>query len=373
MVVWTRLLPGAALIGSVAAAIAKSGDAIPAGHPAYLVWLVVAGVVGAWLIVWGLRGERPQSGRIQRCSGGWPAACGIGIAVLTFWLAPTRFRLPMPLCSRPTNRLSSMTDRQSFLMSPATGRMPNHGVVLMPGALVDPRAYVPLMRPIAAAGYPVVIQKLPLGIAFLSPNALSDAQQTTAAAGLSVSQWVVAGHSLGGAVGSGVADDGGAAGLILLAAYPIADLSSSGLEVLSIAGSADGLATPEKVAASKTQLPPGTTYVTIDGGIHSFFGDYGLQPGDGEPGIRREEAQRKTQEAMLSFLGDLPGDSGASRLTGCPPQPRRPQRRCRREESRSPAPSAACVGLFGVGGGIVMVPLFVLWLGMRRSVPSPRR
>ena len=39
-----------------------------------------------------------------------------------------------------------------------------------PGAKVDPRAYVPNLTPLAAAGYPVVVLKLPYNIAFFSPK-----------------------------------------------------------------------------------------------------------------------------------------------------------------------------------------------------------
>jgi hypothetical protein len=41
----------------------------------------------------------------------------------------------------------------------------------------------------------------------------------------------------------------------------------------------------------------------IDGGIHAFFGDYGSQPGDGEPGTSREDAQAQIIAATLTALG----------------------------------------------------------------------
>jgi len=49
-------------------------------------------------------------------------------------------------------------------------------------------------------------------------------------------------------------------------------------------------------------LPPDTRYVVIDGGIHSFFGDYGLQSGDGTPSITRDEAQAQIHAASLDLL-----------------------------------------------------------------------
>ena len=89
-----------------------------------------------------------------------------------------------------------------------------------------------------------------------------------------VADWVVAGHSLGGAVGSQQAVDDGAAGLILLASFPIGDLSGSDLPVLSVSGSNAGLATPADVEASKANLPADTEFFVIDGGVHAHFGSF---------------------------------------------------------------------------------------------------
>ena len=68
----------------------------------------------------------------------------------------------------------------------------------------------------------------------------------------------------------------------------------------------DRLSTPEDIQASKTDLPEDATFVVVDGAVHSFFGDYGSQRGDNEPGIPREQAQQEIQAAMLEFLNGLP-------------------------------------------------------------------
>jgi dienelactone hydrolase len=115
---------------------------------------------------------------------------------------------------------------------------------------------------------------------------------------------VVAGHSLGGAVASRQTDQ--AAGLILLGAYPIDDISSADVPVLSVSGSNDLLSTPEDIEASRENLPDDTEFVVIEGGVHAFFGDYGPQAGDGQPTTTREQAQQQTQQAMIDFLNALP-------------------------------------------------------------------
>ena len=73
----------------------------------------------------------------------------------------------------------------------------------------------------------------------------------------------------------------------------------------SIYGTLDGLATTEKIAASRPQLPPTTEWVAIAGGNHAQFGWYGPQSGDNPATISREEQQRQIVEATLRLLVSL--------------------------------------------------------------------
>jgi hypothetical protein len=94
-------------------------------------------------------------------------------------------------------------------------------------------------------------------------------------------------------------------GLVLWASYPAAsdDLSDRGdLAVASIYGTLDGLATEDKIAASRPLLPPDTRWVAIEGGNHAQFGWYGPQPGDNPATIGREAQQRETVAATLALL-----------------------------------------------------------------------
>ena len=45
--------------------------------------------------------------------------------------------------------------------------------------------------------------------------------------------------------------------------------------------------------------------MVVEGGIHAFFGDYGEQPGDGTPGISREDAQTQIQKATIALMASL--------------------------------------------------------------------
>ena len=52
--------------------------------------------------------------------------------------------------------------------------------------------------------------------------------------------------------------------------------------------------------------PDAAALDVVEGGVHSYFGDYGEQRGDGQPGISRAEAQEQIHTAMLDFLNGLP-------------------------------------------------------------------
>jgi pimeloyl-ACP methyl ester carboxylesterase len=286
----SRAVPGFALVVAVAAAVVRSGSAITAGHPAYLVWLVVVALLGVGLVTWAFAGSTPKSGTLRAAFRWLAAAAGLGLAAATFWLAPYP--------ADPAPPAATQTSSTGILLEP--DQPGTTGVAFMPGALVDPRAYQSIFEPVVQAGYPVYIAKPPLGIAFTVGDIVADAR----AADPQVSQWVVAGHSLGGAVVSGQTQD--AAGLILLGSFPIGDQSSLDIPVLSISGSEDGLSTPDDIQASKDSLPAGAEYVEIQGGTHAFFGDYGEQRGDGQATISREQAQAQIQQAMLQFLSRIP-------------------------------------------------------------------
>jgi pimeloyl-ACP methyl ester carboxylesterase len=96
-------------------------------------------------------------------------------------------------------------------------------------------------------------------------------------------------------------------GLVLWASYPASsdNLSQSSLRVVSIYGTQDGLSDAGKIAASKALLPKDTRYVPIDGGNHAGFGWYGVQSGDGQAKISRQEQQAQVVQATLDLLEEL--------------------------------------------------------------------
>jgi pimeloyl-ACP methyl ester carboxylesterase len=183
------------------------------------------------------------------------------------------------------------------------GEIPDTGLILYPGARVDPRSYAPAAYEIAKVGYLVVIPSTTLNLAVFSP----DVADEVIARYPNVQHWVIAGHSLGGTMAAQYADTHPDAveALVLWAAYPPSanDLSDSDLKTLSIYGTRD--MDVETIESRKSMLPPDTTWVVIDGGNHGQFGWYGSQPGDNDATITRAEQQRQIVEATIAFLDSL--------------------------------------------------------------------
>lgn len=196
-------------------------------------------------------------------------------------------------------------ERDGWLVFRPIDREPQTGFIFYPGGLVDPVAYAPPARALAAQGYLVVIPPMPLNLAVLAPNEASN----VIAAYPAIQHWVIGGHSLGGAMAAQYADQNPDAvdGLALWAAFPAAanDLSEQDLQVTSIYGTLDGLATPAEVRAAQPQLPAATTWVPIEGGNHAQFGWYGPQRGDNEAAISRVEQQKQAIAATAALLAQV--------------------------------------------------------------------
>jgi Alpha/beta hydrolase family len=260
--------------------------ALAAGHPALPLLL------GAVVLVGGLSAVRPVRRPVLRAFGALGVAMLLGIVV---WLRPYPADATVP----PSPSFGVVATTTTWELRPVA--VAGAGVVFVPGALVDPRAYLPILAPLAARGHLVVVTTHPLGISLLAPGAAAAAFD----AHPEIDRWVVAGYSLGGVSASSSVGAPRVAGLMLWASYPLDDLSGSALPVLSVSGDRDGLTTPADVEASRDKLPAGAEFVVVPGGVHAFFGDYGPQAGDGTPATSREEAQRLIVEASIRFVDGL--------------------------------------------------------------------
>lgn len=187
----------------------------------------------------------------------------------------------------------------AIILSPADAE-PEAGLVFIPGAKVDPWASANNLSGLVAEGdVAVVITKPWLNLAFFDLRPLDAFTDLVP----EVDTWAVGGHSLGGVRACQLAGDADA--LVLFASYCANDLSDSGLPVLSIAGSEDGLSTPEKIADARPLLPADAEMQVIEGASHASFGDYGPQAGDGTPTIDDAEMDEALTALLLAFADEL--------------------------------------------------------------------
>lgn len=228
--------------------------------------------------------------------------------VSTLWLANS-FRTQgvsrAVLQNSPTVSVHDRAETLEFSPVPASSKA---ALLFICGSGVAAPAYAPLLRPIAEEGHAVFVVKLPYRFAFLE----SQKQAAVARVSHTIAQhpersnWVLAGHSLGGAL---------ACRVILGAPTPISalvligtthpkqqDLSALTLPVTKVFASQDGVAPVAKVQANKALLPPNTRWIEIQGGNHSQFGHYGHQLLDGKPTISRAAQQEITRSALLEAL-----------------------------------------------------------------------
>lgn len=327
---WWRAVLGAAWLGVSAWSGVTRGGVLLAGHPAHAVLVGVAALVGVILLGLALRDRRrrrwatEQDGEsadpdgtpapphpVRPRSRWWLAALGRGafLLVTVVVLGALIYLRPFGASDEAIAAMDGgagvrVADSATAITLTPEGPASGVGLLFQPGARVDARAYVPMLTELAAQGHLVVIVKQPFQLAFTAFGAPAAA----VAAHPEVERWAVGGHSLGGVAASAYARDhpDEVGGLLLWASYPLGSLvDRTDLSVTSVSGTQDALATPGDIGASRADLPAATTYVAVEGAVHAHFGDYGAQPGDGEPGIDRDTAQDRIVEASAELLASL--------------------------------------------------------------------
>jgi hypothetical protein len=170
----------------------------------------------------------------------------------------------------------TITERDGSYTLEPVGQASTAGLVFYPGARVHPDAYVASLAPLASeAGVTVVIPKLRLNLAVLDRGAAGS--YVAAPPG----SWYVGGHSLGGAMGCRYAarNPGAVEGVVLYASYCDKNISGTGLDVLSVTGSADTVLDRDSYETNRDNLPADTTLRELPLN-HTQFGSYRGQRGD---------------------------------------------------------------------------------------------
>lgn len=176
------------------------------------------------------------------------------------------------------------------------------GLIFYPGAKVEYTAYAPILYQLTKeTGISCFLPHMTFNMAFLSSNKADDILKENK----DITDWYIAGHSLGGAMACNYLRRNGDKfkGLILEASYSVYDLTSfENLSTLLLRASNDEVLNIEKYESGLKYLKDPKELV-IEGGIHSFFGNYGIQKGDGIPTITKEEQWSWNVKAISEFIG----------------------------------------------------------------------
>jgi hypothetical protein len=241
---------------------------------------------------------------IGRILAGLAAALVVGALGFVIWATSTNPVLPEAAAALEPDARVSVEQGRWIVFEPA-GAEPQTGLIFYPGGRVDPRAYAPVMRAIAAEGYLAVIVPMPLNLAVFG----SERAAGVIEAFPQVQRWAIGGHSLGGAMAAAYTSNHPEQidGLVLWASYPAesSSLAASDAAIVSIYATLDGLATGDKIEASRALLPADTRFVAVEGGNHAQFGYYGDQRGDNPAAISRADQQAQVVAATLDLLAEI--------------------------------------------------------------------
>ncbi len=247
------------------------------------------------------------SSLLSRIHRAWVVLGSLAFLGFTVWCLVAYRALPSARAGLVSDTLVTVMRRDDgWTFTPARRREPPVNLLFISGALVDPVAYAPLLRAVAASGYPVHLLALPWRGALGQADGEPFLDHARAVLAASPGVWVVGGHSRGGKVASLLArePEPRMTALVLVGTTHPRDfsLAATRLAVTKLYGTRDGVAPMARVLANAELLPPGTRWVRIEGGNHSQFAEYGLQPGDHRASIPRARQQAETFRAMLAAL-----------------------------------------------------------------------
>ena len=198
-----------------------------------------------------------------------------------------------------TGSYTVLNKDDSITFTPANNKSAT-GIIIYPGAKVQAESYSVIASKLAENGYTTIIVKMPFNLAFFGVNKADDVIKNHP----EINSWVIGGHSLGGVFASDYAvnHQDKIKGVIYLASYPSTNASNATFNALSIRGSLDGLTKADDISSNLNKFPKNTTLITIEGGNHFNFGDYGVQSGDNNSTITREEQQDQAVDAIVTFI-----------------------------------------------------------------------
>lgn len=231
------------------------------------------------------------------------AAVVVAVAGFLYYVSDYYHADSLAIEALSTNNGYSVLNTSDSITFTPTNNKSTTGIIFYPGAKVQPEAYSVMASKLAQNGYTTIIVKMPFNLAIFGVDKANDVINQHN----DINTWVIGGHSLGGVFASdyAVKHQDKIKGVIYLASYPNSNSSNATFKALSIRGSLDGLATQDQINKNLDKFPKNTTFITINGGNHYNFGDYGVQAGDNNSTITREEQQNQTVRYIIDFIKTL--------------------------------------------------------------------
>jgi dienelactone hydrolase len=193
----------------------------------------------------------------------------------------------------------AVTERgDAYVMEPAQAES-EVGLVFYPGGRVHPDAYLASLAPIVSeVNATVVVPEMRLNLAIFEQDAAS-----RYIAGSPIETWYVGGHSLGGSMACRYAANNldRVEGLVLFASYCDRDLSGTGLDVLSVTGSADTVLNRARYERGLDHLPSDATVRELQLN-HSQFGSYRGQRGDRPSDVSYAAAHEALGDVTVEWI-----------------------------------------------------------------------
>lgn len=230
-----------------------------------------------------------------------------GLTFVGFLVWNTRARGVDPAVFRTTSAVR-VVDSGSLIQFLPAQHARGAGLIFLPGGMIDPDAYAPLLRAVADSGHTAVLVRMPWRTAPTrgTVKTLWKRIDDVIRNGPPGQHWVVGGHSRGAALAATYAweHSGRVAGLVLIGTtHPRElDLSNSALPMAKIYGTRDCVADTAAMLGNSWRLPLHIRWFRIEGANHRQFGYYGYQLGDCSATIPRAAQHALTARAVKAFL-----------------------------------------------------------------------
>ncbi len=211
--------------------------------------------------------------------------------------------------NRAISALSSTSEytvdnNDDFIIFTPRNNKSTTGLIIYPGAKIEPESYSVIASEVASKGFTTIIVKMPFNLAFFDANKADKVIANGSYRNKELGNcWTL----LGGVFASDYAinNQDKIKGVIYLAAYPNNNASNASFKGLVIRGTEDNLTTIEDINKNRDKFPANTTFMYITGGNHYNVGDYGIQKGDNNSTISREEQQALTVMYIVEFLNSF--------------------------------------------------------------------